>query len=678
VSLSFLYPLAWLGAVSIAVPIWLHLKRRTEDNLVAFSAMRFLDDEPVARARPLWPRNWWLLLLRCLAVLLLTMACAWPYVPGVHQAVIRESRVYILDNTLSHQWRQGMLRARDEIADALENADPGIQLAVVELTSTPQVIVPFGQPLDEAVRRVRDLKPAAQRGSYRAAFRAAAGLLEQSLGVKRSIVFSTDSQANQWQADVQTIPFLKDIDVQLPRIEVTRQDNISLESPQLRRFVVQEDMLIQCAVTVRAHGATPPVQVAIEANGRQVVAQQFQFPPGQQTLTVLAEWESAANEWLRGSVVCETATDELPADNRVFFSLPPVTEGRGGMLVDSVFLRTALSPEVLRGRWLMQALHTDKADVQIEDLDAICLESRFLESRAVREMVLDSLNTGRGVVLLVNHMSTVVNGFLRELGVQMDAQATTLEGDSRFRFVVREHPLFAGFDADLLGDVGQVSVERYFRTLDSEGIPLLYSHTGDPLMLDVPGSTGRLLVVGFAMQSPDTNWPSRSSFVPFLDQCLHYVRSAVEPQTAFTPGESCVWTLPKSKEVRQLVLRSTAGEEVVRAAVVEDLARFRIPDDPGLYEMSYDADSTIQHMLQVNPPPAESELTYVKQPPQLDAWMQRGVPGDSPADAADQDSVLALTKSEILEQQVWWWFMFCGLLALFTETVWIALRRGLK
>ena len=98
-SLSFLYPLAWLGAVSIAVPIWLHLKRRTEDNLVAFSAMRFLDDEPVARARPLWPRNWWLLLLRCLAVLLLTMACAWPYVPGVHQAVIRESRVYILDNT---------------------------------------------------------------------------------------------------------------------------------------------------------------------------------------------------------------------------------------------------------------------------------------------------------------------------------------------------------------------------------------------------------------------------------------------------------------------------------------------------------------------------------------------------------------------------------------------------
>lgn len=677
-SLSFLYPLAWLGAVSVAVPIWLHLKRRTENNLVAFSAMRFLDDEPIARARPLWPRNWWLLLIRCLAVLLLTMACAWPYVPGVHEAVIRESRVYILDNTLSHQWRQGMLRARDEIADALENADPGMQLAVVELTATPQVVVPFGQPLDQAVRRVRELKPAAQRGSYRAAFRTAAGLLEQSLGVKRTIVFSSDSQANQWRDDVQTIPFLNGIDVRLPRIEVTQQDNVSIELPQLRRFVVQENMLIQCAVTVRAHGSTRPVKVAIEANGRQVVAQQFQFSPGQQTLTVLAEWQSPADEWLRGSVVCESEMDELPADNRAFFSLPPVTEGRAGMLVDSVFLRTALSPDVMRGRWLMQPLQTDQADDSIEDLDAVCLESRFLESRVVRELVLDSLNTGRGVVLLVNHMSTVVNGFLRELGVRMDPQATLLTDDARFRFVVREHPLFAGFDADLLRDVGSVRVQRYFRTLGSEGVPLLYSKTGDALMLDVPGSTGRLLVLGFAMESPDTNWPFQSSFVPFIDQCLQYVRSVVEPQTAFTPGEACIWTLPKSKDVREVVLRSAAGREVVRAAVVDDLARFRIPDDPGLYEMSYDAESTIQHMLQVNPPPAESELTFVKQPPQLDAWMQHSVPGGGVAAEADRDSVLALTKSEILEQQIWWWLMFCGLLALFTETVWIALRRGLK
>jgi len=68
----------WLAAAGIAVPVWLHLRRRDESNLVEFSAMRFLDDQPVARARPLWPRDWPLLLLRIMALLLLTAAFAWP------------------------------------------------------------------------------------------------------------------------------------------------------------------------------------------------------------------------------------------------------------------------------------------------------------------------------------------------------------------------------------------------------------------------------------------------------------------------------------------------------------------------------------------------------------------------------------------------------------------------
>jgi hypothetical protein len=100
-SISFLYPLAWLAALGIAAPIWLHLQRRAEKNLVRFSAMQFLDEQPVARRQPLWPRNWWLLALRLLALLLLVAAFAWPYLPQEQPAeVIRESRVYILDNTL--------------------------------------------------------------------------------------------------------------------------------------------------------------------------------------------------------------------------------------------------------------------------------------------------------------------------------------------------------------------------------------------------------------------------------------------------------------------------------------------------------------------------------------------------------------------------------------------------
>ena len=49
---SFLNPLFWLGALAVAAPIWLHLRRRRESNIVEFTALRFLDDQPQPRRSP--------------------------------------------------------------------------------------------------------------------------------------------------------------------------------------------------------------------------------------------------------------------------------------------------------------------------------------------------------------------------------------------------------------------------------------------------------------------------------------------------------------------------------------------------------------------------------------------------------------------------------------------------
>src|SRR4029077_6922133 len=98
---SFLNPWFWLGALSLAAPIWLHLRRRQETNLLRFSALRFMRDHPSPRQSSLRWRNWLLFLMRALALLLLVGAFAWPYLRSNVTAPIKESVVYILDNTLS-------------------------------------------------------------------------------------------------------------------------------------------------------------------------------------------------------------------------------------------------------------------------------------------------------------------------------------------------------------------------------------------------------------------------------------------------------------------------------------------------------------------------------------------------------------------------------------------------
>src|ERR1041385_2534009 len=187
--LSFLNPWFWLGALALGAPIWLHLRRKQETNLFRFSALQFLEDQPRPRSNPWRLRNLILFLLRCFALLLLVATFAWPFLRGKDAALIKESRVYILDNTLSHQANEGFAHDRDRILSDLGKAGANIQIAVIELTSSPRVAVSFGDDRQAAKEKVKALQPSFQRGPYLAAFRQANTLLANSLGQERRIIF---------------------------------------------------------------------------------------------------------------------------------------------------------------------------------------------------------------------------------------------------------------------------------------------------------------------------------------------------------------------------------------------------------------------------------------------------------------------------------------------------------
>src|SRR5258706_8486195 len=112
---SFLNPCLLLGAIAVAAPVWLHLRRKQEVNLFRFSALQFLDDQPTPRASPWRLRDLLLFALRALALLLLVAAFAWPFLRGEEVAPVKESRIYVLDNTLSHQANGGFTRDPPQI-----------------------------------------------------------------------------------------------------------------------------------------------------------------------------------------------------------------------------------------------------------------------------------------------------------------------------------------------------------------------------------------------------------------------------------------------------------------------------------------------------------------------------------------------------------------------------------
>lgn len=695
-SFAFLYPLAWFGTLAVLVPLWLHLERRREAHLIEFSALRFLDDQPLARSRPWWPRDLPLLLLRAAALLLLVTAFTWPYwLQDEEPDRAIQSTVFLLDNTLSHQAGNQFAAARQELARQLRELPDGDQAAVVEVLASPRIVVPFGTPRDDAVRQVLELSPSHQRGSYRAGFLMASELLRQSLGSERRIVFLGDHQENQWDESGEGAPFLDQVQLDLTTPRQSLLANLSVAQPRLRRQILGDEAIAECLFDVSRCGPVHSATVRVVSGGSQIAEQPIQFAEGESTLTLAFEWPVDPNAWLEGEIQITGPGDALEADNRAYFSLPPVQLGTVHLLADSRYLRTALSPDVMRGRWEVRHLELDELPIASTDFDVLCIESSQLVSTAAWQHLRDALRQEKGVLLILNEAPPLVSERLGRLGIHL-REPVEQPGGSRLRFVYRNHPLFFPLSPADFSELLEMEVRRYVRLEVTDGQPLMFSQAGDPLLWQAgqPGiggvGLGNLFVLGFGLDRTSTNWVLQPTLIPFLDQCLTQSRNLPSQQAEYVPGESCVWNVDAERAVSQVVLRRE-GEVVDRWPVSQQTARFPIPDQPGLYHVGYDDETLPVAILPVNPDPAESELRFVDPTPLAQRWVYRSLPGEQeeaarnmekteptelPAsDLPSSTSLATMDRKVIMSQRVWWWFLLVAGVALLVETTWLTLRQ---
>ena len=148
------------GAVAVLLPIIIHLLNKRKFKVVDWAAMDFLLDADKKNRRRIRLENLLLLLLRCLAVLLIGLLLARPFIPTAVTAGLIDAaqfeRIVLLDDSLSMQARLGNESAwevaRKRLTDltnalAQDQADNSITLY---LTSRPD------QPVFNATRLSAD------------------------------------------------------------------------------------------------------------------------------------------------------------------------------------------------------------------------------------------------------------------------------------------------------------------------------------------------------------------------------------------------------------------------------------------------------------------------------------------------------------------------------------------
>lgn len=653
------------------MPVWLHLRAR-RGPAFRFPTLRFLEDQKRPRKRGLRLRELPLFLARSTALLLIVGGFAWPYLasPGPR---VTESRVHLIDNTLSRQADDGLARDLAQVRQSVARAPSDVQTAVIELSCRPRVVVAFSDDRAGALAKLAALRPSFERGSYLEGFRLAQSLLARSLGSRRRILVHADHQENQWSENETSPPFLDHVEVEFAgRPGRPFRPNLSVGEPGVRRFFMGDGAFVDLAAELRHEGPYASLRVRLLDNGKEVLTEELALQGGVGNLTLRGQWRSDPGRWLRGELEIVDAKDALAADDRIRFALPPLREGRVALLARSPYLKAALAPETMKGRWATRRL--DPAAGGLAELpdaempEVLVLEGDFAQSEDVRKLALRCLNNDRGVLLFLGRTTPLLQGFLRELGLDAAADAQ-LQRPESFRFVAGDHPVFRPFSRGELGDILEPRVFSRVRLSSAQAVPLVFGTSGTPLILEGASTKGRLLVFAFTMERRQTDWPLLPSFIPFLDLALQHARSATPLETSARPGELVVHAVPGDRSARQVVLRQD-GRELARVEVdAARRARFDAPREPGFYEISYDADAGVQSLLAVNPSPKESVLRYAQEPAAVAAWTLRS---EKPV-ASPQEGRTSLRRA--LDQDLWWWLLLAAGACLLLES---ALLLGLR
>ena len=141
--ISFLHPWVLAGLLAAGVPILLHLIQRRQPPVVVFPAVRYLVDTTREHQKRLKLRNWLLLIIRTLFIVLLVLAAAGPTAPikgapGHSPAAM----VLVLDNSLSSgvvvNGTSRLSTLRDAARKIVERSTPEDRLWVMMADGLPR------------------------------------------------------------------------------------------------------------------------------------------------------------------------------------------------------------------------------------------------------------------------------------------------------------------------------------------------------------------------------------------------------------------------------------------------------------------------------------------------------------------------------------------------------------
>ncbi len=671
--MNFLAPLFLLGALAIVGPIIFHLIRRTTREVKPFSSLMFLQPTPPRVTSRSRIENLWLLLLRCLVLLALTLGFARPFFRETSakspEASAQARRLAILIDVSASMRRENLRpQARAKAEALLEATTPLDAVTVVAFDRTARVLVdaeqwrtmPVAERVAKATQLLAALSPSWSGTNLGAAVLQALDLLSgarQETPSRGEIVVISDMQEGARLDGLQGLEWPANVTVRFETVKATKLGNASaqwLVGGEQKDAAEKEDKLrvrISNAAEAKsekfrlAWGATP--DSALDAD----------VPAGQSTVLRVPNTAAVANKLtLTGDDVdFDNTLWLLPSQPRrvpvLFLGEEKEEDIRGSLFyVRRAFQQTAQQIVEITARRAGDAVAT----FEFQKAQLVFIGDGVTDTQlaAARQFARD----GKLVVLPMTSVASAgVLGRLLEIP-DVNADEGVVREYALLAQIDFQSPLFAPFADPRFSDFTKIHFWHH-RRLDATKLPgaqvLASFESRDPAMLRVAMGKGGVIVLTSSWRPADSQLALSSKFIPLLHSILDESSGLPPARAQYFVGDEI--SLPPGPQ--SFTMRKPDGDEVAVAAG----GRFSATDQPGIYVANPG-----ELRFAVNLDPEESRTS----PLGRDRLAALALPTeDKSAAAATANATAHATGMDAEQRQkLWRWLVIAAVIFLLVET----------
>lgn len=688
--MTFLNPAILIGLAAASIPVIIHLLNLRKLKKIEFSTLIFLKELQKNKIRRVKLKQWLLLALRIIIILLIVTAFARPTLEGISiggtTSAAKTTALFILDDTFSmsvvDQNGSYFNQAKQTIKKLLENSEEGDEAGLILVSGNKDEEIQVTTNINSIVEQINTLNISNSRGTINSALIKASRIISESKNFNKEIYLLTDFQKDgiATKQNIIDLGNILDKQVKLYSFDYSGKqvNNIGIEKLKVvtKIFEKNNPILFEVTVTNFSEQIVNNLVVSLFLGGKRSSQKSIDLQPNSSKVVQL-EGTSTKKGFI--DVVAEIEDDEISYDNKRFTTIYIPKKISVLLLYDNVrdikFVKLALQSAVADGNINVIEKQSNRINfLKLNIYDVVVFVGNKFNSDT--DKLRKFVNDGGGLILFPSSGSDLF-GYQKILKYLKLTEPKKLvmgsdEANSSvdFETVDYEHPLMQNiFRDEKKKKIESPIIQKYFKIFPmgkSENIVTLID--GSSFLSEYESGNGKIFVFNISPVLEWSDFPIKSIFAPLIYKSIFYLSTKDRSESDYLAGDPLNINLLQGNMPLIKIVRPDKSEDIINLNNSDsDFLSYGKTFISGNYKI-YSGEDLIE-TASVNVDPLESNVNYISDD-EFDEYLETiNFKGKHISISEKEDPVKLILQARF-GSELWRYFLIAAfLLALIEMTI---------